>query len=391
MTDGIAVGSLVADVAEEETAAKSHYSSGCRWRSRMKSHLLPWLFRCREHSLSVWRFGERKRPADRKRRRHSATTAIVAEMSINGDFLRSVEVRPDERDEDTGANCNSEDDEDCTTSSLWTKSSLPAGFIVGMLDKCPSCSKKDKCERAKYASLFLKFLLHTFLFNRSAFNYVSIIRECKSDNDPNVVLLLSLIRPNTAASEPAESEANILVRQIDTKIYVQTAREIEPDERLTSDRFISLDEEDEQNMAVEEGLRINEDHCLSGCEPNYDDELTSHEGSVAGRHQPPSQKQPPPPRQQEQPQDDDSLPSQLRLLSASTDGQEDDNEDEEEEEEEDAERTAATTPEDGLFSKLSAPRTESESARSVTPTGTSSSSNYVHRCPVCAKTFSSAR
>ena len=29
MTDGIAVGSLVADVAEEETAAKSHYSSGC--------------------------------------------------------------------------------------------------------------------------------------------------------------------------------------------------------------------------------------------------------------------------------------------------------------------------------------------------------------------------
>uniref|UniRef100_A0AC34QBL6 C2H2-type domain-containing protein n=1 Tax=Panagrolaimus sp. JU765 TaxID=591449 RepID=A0AC34QBL6_9BILA len=55
------------------------------------------------------------------------------------------------------------------------------------------------------------------------------------DNDANALLLLSLIRPETDVSEEA---INITVRRIDSTIYVQTARAIQPEERLVGNKWI---------------------------------------------------------------------------------------------------------------------------------------------------------
>jgi hypothetical protein len=51
-------------------------------------------------------------------------------MSIHGDFLRSVEVRPN-----SGGSDNNGEEGSQGGSSLWTKAKLEPGQIVGVIDK----------------------------------------------------------------------------------------------------------------------------------------------------------------------------------------------------------------------------------------------------------------
>uniref|UniRef100_A0A1I8AE12 Zinc finger protein n=2 Tax=Steinernema glaseri TaxID=37863 RepID=A0A1I8AE12_9BILA len=125
-------------------------------------------------------------PRLRRRRRTSIGTGRFPQMSINADFLRAVEVRT-----------NSDDN----ASSLWTKEPLDSGQVIGVIDK-------DR------------------------------------NNDPNALLILSLIKPVSAAAESTDQDltANIMVRRIENRIYVQTGREVAENERLLSNKWISFDD-----------------------------------------------------------------------------------------------------------------------------------------------------
>uniref|UniRef100_A0A914DNC6 C2H2-type domain-containing protein n=1 Tax=Acrobeloides nanus TaxID=290746 RepID=A0A914DNC6_9BILA len=121
-------------------------------------------------------------------------------MSIHGDFLRSVEVRPN-----SGGSDNNGEESSQGGSSLWTKAKLEPGQIVGVIDK-------------------------------------------EQTNDPNALLLLNLIKP-IKNTDPMD--INIKVRNLGNKIYIQTARDIEENERLVSDKTIKI-EADEQDLQEEE-------------------------------------------------------------------------------------------------------------------------------------------
>ncbi|VDK50305.1 unnamed protein product [Anisakis simplex] len=99
---------------------------------------------------------------------------------MDSDFLRCVEVRQN----------------DDQSSSLWTKSKVESGRLIGVLDK-------------------------------------------KAINDANALLLLSLIRPIPNASKDC---VNVMVRFIQHKVCIQTSREIDENERLIADRTISMDD-----------------------------------------------------------------------------------------------------------------------------------------------------
>ncbi|PAV78104.1 hypothetical protein WR25_18254 isoform H [Diploscapter pachys] len=101
-------------------------------------------------------------------------------MSIDGEFLRSVEVKTDE----------------LLGNSLNALVSIPSGKIIGMIDK-------------------------------------------GMPNDPNALLILNLIKE----AEEGE-EANIIVRQADSKTYLQTSRPVKVGERLLLHRF--TEDEDEE-------------------------------------------------------------------------------------------------------------------------------------------------
>uniref|UniRef100_A0A914ZVW6 C2H2-type domain-containing protein n=1 Tax=Parascaris univalens TaxID=6257 RepID=A0A914ZVW6_PARUN len=103
-------------------------------------------------------------------------------MSMDADFLRCVEVRQN----------------DDQTSSLWTKSKLESGRLIGVLDK-------------------------------------------DSENDANALLLLSLIRPMPDLEKEC---VNVVVRLVQQKVCVQTSRAIDENERLVADRAISVEELD---------------------------------------------------------------------------------------------------------------------------------------------------
>uniref|UniRef100_A0AC35U954 Zinc finger protein n=1 Tax=Rhabditophanes sp. KR3021 TaxID=114890 RepID=A0AC35U954_9BILA len=103
-------------------------------------------------------------------------------MSINGEFLRAVEVRSNDQN----------------LSSLWTKSKLESGHFIGVVDK-------------------------------------------RVENDPNVLLLLRLLRPDTSVLMDA---INITVKTLNNKIYLQTKKEINENEKLISNKCIILFGED---------------------------------------------------------------------------------------------------------------------------------------------------
>ncbi|CAD5215541.1 unnamed protein product [Bursaphelenchus xylophilus] len=107
-------------------------------------------------------------------------------MSINGEFLRSVEVRAEK---------NAEDKE---VTFLVAKTSLAPGMIVGLVEK-------------------------------------------NGINDSNALLLLSLLRP---LPDKDDVTPNIRIRRFGSAIYIQTARIIAVEERLASETFLDFREED---------------------------------------------------------------------------------------------------------------------------------------------------
>ncbi|CEF60378.1 Zinc finger, C2H2 domain and Zinc finger C2H2-type/integrase DNA-binding domain and Zinc finger, C2H2-like domain-containing protein [Strongyloides ratti] len=116
-------------------------------------------------------------------------------MSINGDFLKCVEIRSNKDN----------------LSSLWTKEKLNKDQIIGVIDK-------------------------------------------NSVNDPNAILLFGLIRPEPTAIMDA---INVTVKTLDNKIYVQTKREIEENEKLISNKWINNIEKDEENISVSDEDKVN--------------------------------------------------------------------------------------------------------------------------------------
>ncbi|KAI6174564.1 hypothetical protein M3Y97_01004500 [Aphelenchoides bicaudatus] len=145
-------------------------------------------------------------------------------MSINGEFLRAVEVRADaeedlnlegevsEKETELALNgvcdenedsqkvsleeTNEESRSDQTTSlvaesssSLWTTQNLPSEMIVGLVDKDPE------------------------------------------KNDPDALLLLRLVRP-LPGRECTDEEVNIRYRRLGQILYVQTARPLKAGERV---------------------------------------------------------------------------------------------------------------------------------------------------------------
>uniref|UniRef100_A0A1I7WV43 C2H2-type domain-containing protein n=1 Tax=Heterorhabditis bacteriophora TaxID=37862 RepID=A0A1I7WV43_HETBA len=115
-------------------------------------------------------------------------------MSIDGEFLRSVEVKTDEQ----------------YGNSLNALTQIPQGKLIGVIDK-------------------------------------------GATNDPNALLILNLIKE---AEE--RTQANIAVKQIDGKTYLQTAREIEIGERLLMQRWADSAAEDDDEV-----IDVKEDSALT--------------------------------------------------------------------------------------------------------------------------------
>ncbi|KAK0395984.1 hypothetical protein QR680_001518 [Steinernema hermaphroditum] len=166
---------------------------------------------------------------------------VSSKMSINADFLRAVEVRTN----------------DDNASSLWTKEPLESGQVIGVIDK-------DK------------------------------------NNDPNALLILSLIKPVSTADECSDPDptANIMVRRIDNRIYVQTGREVAENERLLSNKWISFDDcHDDIDEAEMENGTGNEDESENDRASNGDitdncDDVTDCDQSSSDFHR---QEHTPPP------------------------------------------------------------------------------------------------
>ncbi|VDL68561.1 unnamed protein product [Nippostrongylus brasiliensis] len=115
-------------------------------------------------------------------------------MSIDGEFLRNVEVKTDE----------------LFGNSLNALSIIRSGKLIGVIDK-------------------------------------------EATNDPNALLILNLIK-----EADDRNQANITLRQIDNRTYLQTSRDIASGERLLMQRYpesITEDEEDE----IEEEEEVEED------------------------------------------------------------------------------------------------------------------------------------
>uniref|UniRef100_A0A0N4ZB77 Zinc finger protein n=1 Tax=Parastrongyloides trichosuri TaxID=131310 RepID=A0A0N4ZB77_PARTI len=152
-------------------------------------------------------------------------------MSINGDFLKCVEIRPNKDN----------------LSSLWTKEKLDKDQIIGIIDK-------------------------------------------NSTNDPNAILLFGLIRPEPAAVMDA---INVTVKTLDNKIYVQTRREIEENEKLISNKWINNIEKGDENISVSTeviagGIKNEDKKIIDGEKdsPTLDYESTIHEEKSQTSSQP---------------------------------------------------------------------------------------------------------
>lgn len=112
-------------------------------------------------------------------------------MSIDGEFLRNVEVKTDEM----------------FGNSLNALSIIRSGKLIGVIDK-------------------------------------------EATNDPNALLILNLIK-----EADDRNQANITLRQIENRTYLQTSRDIASGERLLMQRYtesITEDEEEEEEGEVDE-------------------------------------------------------------------------------------------------------------------------------------------
>ncbi|EYB84381.1 hypothetical protein Y032_0317g2314 [Ancylostoma ceylanicum] len=119
-------------------------------------------------------------------------------MSIDGEFLRNVEVKTDER----------------FGNSLSALSIIRSGKLIGVIDK-------------------------------------------EATNDPNALLILDLIK-----EADDRNQANITLRQIDNRTYLQTSRDIASGERLLMQRYtesVTEDEDDEEEEIEQEGEGENDD------------------------------------------------------------------------------------------------------------------------------------
>ncbi|TMS35779.1 hypothetical protein L596_003102 [Steinernema carpocapsae] len=164
---------------------------------------------------------------------HLAKVTRAPQMSINADFLRAVEVRTN----------------DDNASSLWTKEPLESGQVIGVIDK-------------------------------------------EKNNDPNALLILSLIKPSSDFPECStqDSVPNIMVRRLENRIYVQTGREVAENERLLSNKWISFEdcpddggetateleldlEPEPENIEIDNEDESENDHTSNGDTPEHDDEV----------------------------------------------------------------------------------------------------------------------
>ncbi|KAK6734300.1 hypothetical protein RB195_017839 [Necator americanus] len=110
-------------------------------------------------------------------------------MSIDGEFLRNVEVKTDER----------------FGNSLSALSIIRSGKLIGVIDK-------------------------------------------EATNDPNALLILNLIK-----EAEDRNQANITLRQIDNRTYLQTSRDIASGERLLMQRYTESVTEDEEEEEEDDG------------------------------------------------------------------------------------------------------------------------------------------
>ncbi|XGW08295.1 hypothetical protein V3C99_010978 [Haemonchus contortus] len=116
-------------------------------------------------------------------------------MSIDGEFLRNVEVKTDEM----------------FGNSLNALSIIRSGKLIGVIDK-------------------------------------------EATNDPNALLILNLIK-----EADDRNQANITLRQIDNRTYLQTSRDIATGERLLMQRYTGSITEDEEEEEEEEREREEEE------------------------------------------------------------------------------------------------------------------------------------
>ncbi|KAI6240514.1 hypothetical protein M3Y99_00446000 [Aphelenchoides fujianensis] len=118
-------------------------------------------------------------------------------MSINGEFLRRVEIRLDAADPpgnepaERNENQLGEANEEQRRTSLWSTDRIEADVIVGWCEK-------------------------------------------DGINDSNALLLLNLIRPHEDAA------ANVQIRRLGSTVYLQTSRSIAPNEQLVADRLVNF-------------------------------------------------------------------------------------------------------------------------------------------------------
>ncbi|KAK6057978.1 zinc finger, C2H2 type [Cooperia oncophora] len=116
-------------------------------------------------------------------------------MSIDGEFLRNVEVKTDEM----------------YGNSLNALSIIRSGKLIGVIDK-------------------------------------------EATNDPNALLILNLIK-----EVDDRNQANITIRQIDNRTYLQTSRDIASGERLLMQRYTGSITEDEEEDEEEEERDVEEE------------------------------------------------------------------------------------------------------------------------------------
>ncbi|CAD5211118.1 unnamed protein product [Bursaphelenchus okinawaensis] len=230
-------------------------------------------------------------------------------MSINGEFLRSVEVRAERHDEKE-------------VTFLVARHKLASGVIVGLVEK-------------------------------------------NGYNDPNALLLLSLLRPTQSKTNVTP---NIRIRRFGSTIYIQTNREIRVDERLASETCLDFREEDCVDKVPDES----EEPCdSSDPQPDYGvgeedeeeeeaEESEDEEASAERRHR----------------ESQEAAAVVAAAAAAAATGQSFASFTRRTADEEDTEATelASSRPEN-----LSRPNSCS-----------SINSNQPHKCPVCPKGFSSA-
>uniref|UniRef100_A0A7E4W4Y6 MDS1 and EVI1 complex locus protein EVI1 n=1 Tax=Panagrellus redivivus TaxID=6233 RepID=A0A7E4W4Y6_PANRE len=287
-------------------------------------------------------------------------------MSVDGDFLRSVEVRKAVNTKDVDGKIT-----ETTPAALWTKKPLTAGKIVGVIDKANPAT-----------------------------------------NDSNAVLLLSLIqqRPDKAASEDTPEAINITVRRIDSTIYIQTARHISADEQLTTDaasaKMLDLASlSDSTSNESEKPSELHSDETPDEERARRDEEerqfllkqfRNSHRRSLKPVPRTPAKTPSTPPPQptpeaaqgQTQPTPYDFANSISAFVAAAAAAYQDANEDPS-----DGEAEGDSDPEDSdadedTASASSSSKQDSSDGKSVSLVG--GAQQYPHQCSLCPKSFSSA-